>query len=319
MKRIIEPLELMGARVEADNGRPPLRINGSGALKRIQYELPVASAQVKSCILLAALTAAGRTEVVEKLGATRDHTERMLRWFGVPVEIKDALVDGVPVRVVGLDGPAHLAAQDVSIPGDLSSAAFFIAAAALLPRSDLEIANLGINPTRALFLSLMRQVGADLIVENRHEECNEPVGDIRVCSANERPEAHQPIVIRGALIPQLIDELPILAVVGTQLAGGIEIRDAAELRFKETDRIATTVNNLRAMGAGVKEYEDGFVVEGQQRLEGAEINSHGDHRIAMAFTIAALVAEGESEISGVECVAVSFPEFFDLLDSVVER
>ena len=328
MKRIIEPLELMTARVRSENGYPPIRIAGSNALKAISYELPVASAQVKSCILLAGLRATGRTEVIEKLGATRDHTERMLRWFGAALETRTAKSDGSAVNVVSMNGPAVLSRCDVSIPGDISSAAFLIAAAALLPGSDLTIEGVGLNPTRTQFLSTLRSFGIDIEVLDEREESNEPVGTVRVRarmpakehrSEGQTHEHESANVVRGPLIPQLIDELPLLAVVGTQVSGGIEIRDAAELRIKEADRISTTVKNLRAMGAEVEEYADGLRVSGPARLRGATLDSFGDHRIAMAFTVAALLADGSSEITGADCVAISFPEFFDLLESVTQH
>ncbi len=318
MKRIIEPLELMGAQIRSEHGKPPLTIRGTASLKPISYDLPVASAQVKSCVLLAGLQAAGRTEVIETLGMTRDHTERMLIWFGVPVETKVS-ADGS--NKVTINGPSSFAARDVSIPGDISSGAFFIAAAALLPGSSLEIEGLGLNPTRTQFLSTLQILGLRVGMSGLYEECNELVGTARVSAEpNREPREHRKSsIVNGALIPQLIDELPLLAVVGTQVSGGIEIRDAAELRFKETDRISTTVKNLRAMGAEVEEFEDGLAVNGPTRLRGAKLDSGGDHRIAMAFTIAALIADTESEIAGVECVGISFPEFFELLDSLVEH
>ena len=312
MKRIVEPLDLMGARVSSEDERPPLRIEGSGSLRPIRYELPVASAQVKSCILLAALNADGRTEVVERLGPTRDHTERMLRWFGVPLETE--------TDTIAINGPARYAARDVNIPGDISSAAFLIGAAALLPGSELRIQNVGLNPTRSQILSLLTSLGFDIEIVDPREDCNELLGDLvvsgkaRICGTG----SNRPYSINGPLIAQLIDELPLLAVLGTQLPGGFEIRDAAELRLKETDRIAATAANLRAMGAEVEEYEDGLAVAGPTSLHGAELNSFGDHRIAMAFAVGALLADSDSELSGADCVAVSFPEFFELLNSVVE-
>ncbi len=338
MNRIIEPLTLMGARVFSQNGRPPLRVEGRNPLDAIRYELPVASAQVKSCVLFAGLRARGRTEVVERLGATRDHTERMLKWFGVPVEIKTEL--GGRSTHVAIDGPTRFVGSSVSMPADISSAAFFVAAAALLPDSQLEIQDVGLNPTRNQFLKTIGAAAGDVItVREVRNECNEPVGTIVVhggggsvadASRNEvdKTDGHASVrleltsisrTIRGSAIPPLIDELPLLAIVGTQLQGTFEIRDAGELRFKETDRVAGTVRNLRAMGAAVEEYDDGLAVDGPTRLRGALIDSRGDHRIAMAFTVAALLAEGDSEIEGAECVAISFPEFYELLDSVVER
>ncbi len=318
MKRIIEPLEMMGVHVHSEDGKPPLTIEGRASLKGIRYDLPVASAQVKSCLLLAGLQATGRTEVIETLGMTRDHTERMLKWFGVPVETK-ASTDGFDT--VTIDGPASFAARDVNIPGDISSAAFFIAGAALLPGSKLEIEGVGLNPTRTQFLSTLQSLGLEVSTRAAYEECNELVGTVRVSGGmnRESEEQRRSNVVNGALIPKLVDELPLLAVVGTQITGGIEIRDARELRFKETDRISATVKNLRAMGAEVKEFDDGLAVAGPVRLRGAKLDPEGDHRIAMAFSIAALLADNESEIVGEDCVGISFPEFFDLLDPLVER
>jgi 3-phosphoshikimate 1-carboxyvinyltransferase len=313
MQRIIEPLELMGAEVKSENGKPPLTIKGSKPLKPIRYQMPVASAQVKSCVLLAGLNANGPTAVVEK-EETRDHTERMLKWFGVPLGRSD---DGA----ITIDGPVIFDARDVSVPGDISSAAFFIAAAAMLPDSQLEVEGVGLNPSRTMFVTMLRSLGVDIEVSNESEEGYEPVGRIQVKGklSAEPPSAVDSTMVRGNLIAQLIDELPLLAVVGTQMPGGIEIRDAAELRRKESDRISTTVQNLRAMGAEVEEFNDGLRVHGRTQLHGATLDSFGDHRIAMAFAVAALTAEGDSEITGAEAVGVSFPEFFNVLDSLVER
>jgi len=310
MRRIIEPLQMMGAVIGSNDDKPPLTINGRRPLKAIHYELPIASAQVKSCLLLAGLHANGRTEVIERT-ETRDHSERMLEWFGVPVE-KSA--DGG----ISIDGPRSYAARDVKVPGDISSAAFLIAASALLPASTVEIKDVGLNPKRSMFVSLLRSLGAEIEVTNERNQCNEPVGDIRVKGKLnvESPSAVDSTLVRGNLIAGLIDELPILAVVGTQLPGGIEIRDARELRSKESDRIATTVKNLRAMGVEVEEFEDGLAVRGRTQLRGAMLESYGDHRIAMAFAVAALIASGDSEIAGAECVSVSFPDFFSTLKSL---
>jgi 3-phosphoshikimate 1-carboxyvinyltransferase len=343
MRRVIAPLERMGARVEALDGHAPLRVEGRRPLAGLRYEMPVASAQVKSCVLLAGLGAEGRTEVVEPQAQTRDHTERMLRWFGVPVETREVEQDGERqvehqdgerqaelhkgVRqaerrvVVSLDASARLRARDLTAPGDISSAAFFFAAAAMLQGSELELVGVGLNPTRAAVLDALRSLGAGLRVEDAREQSNEPVGDISVRGA----QGLAPITegggrIGGELIAQLIDELPVLAVVGTRVEGGLEIRDARELRVKESDRISATVSNLRAMGAEVEEFDDGLRVSGPTRLRGARLQSFGDHRIAMAFAVAALTAEGETEIEGAEeCVRISFPEFFPMLESVTER
>ena len=320
MARIIEPLQMMGATISSNDGRAPLVIHGHRHLRAINYELLVASAQLKSCILLAGLNAEGRTEVIEN-EVTRDHTERMLCRFGVQLESGDAEREGAHARFAAVTGPARFQARDISIPGDVSSAAYFIAAAALLPGSSLEVTGVGANPTRVLFLKQLRALGLDVEIIDVREESNEPVGVIRCRGSEEKnpfAKSDSPMAIKGMMVPQLIDELPLLAVAGSQIAGGIEIRDAAELRVKESDRIATTALNLRAMGAGVEEFHDGLRVEGGAQLRGAKIDPGGDHRIAMAFTVAGLIAEGETEITDAECVAVSFPEFFELLASVVE-
>ena len=318
MERIIEPLKMMGANISSADGRAPLSIQGRKPLNAISYELLVASAQVKSGILFAGLSASGRTEVTED-EITRDHTERLLGWFGINSEVKSGDREGS--RVTAIEGPASFKARDVSIPGDISAAAYFIAAAALLDGSALEITSVGLNPTRALFLNQMQAVGFDATIAHELEECNEPVGAVRVHGGHSRPSSDHAslLTLRSSLIPQLIDELPLLAVIGSQIQGGIEIRAAAELRVKESDRIATTAQGLRAMGADVDEFADGLRVGGPTRLRGARIDPGGDHRIAMTFSVAGLVAEGETEIKDADCVAVSFPEFFDLLDSVVER
>jgi 3-phosphoshikimate 1-carboxyvinyltransferase len=323
MKRIIEPLELMGARIASSAGCAPLQISGRRLLTPIKYEMQVASAQVKSCILLAGLCAGGRTEVIEEHNATRDHTERLLRWFGVNVENRIEPHDGAATKSrLAIDGPAGLSARDVIIPGDISSAAFFIAAAALLPGSELEINAVGLNPTRAQILETLKSLGINLRTTNERAQCNEPIGDILVgCYEHvaSTPGSENANTLRGAIVARLIDELPMLAIVGTQLPGGLEIREATELRFKESDRIRATAENLRAMGATVEEFDDGWRIGGHTRLRGARIRTHGDHRIAMAFTIAALLAEGESELDDADCVSISLPEFFALLESVTER
>lgn len=318
MQRIIEPLQMMGARISSNDGRAPLVIQGHKRLNAITYDLLIASAQVKSCILLAGLGADGRTEVIESQ-TTRDHTERMLRSFGVQVETGKAERKGEDARFAAVDGPARLRAGNVLIPGDISSAAYFIAAAALLPGSSLEVSDVGVNPTRVLFLKRLKAMGLDVEIIDERDENNEPVGLVRVEGLGKQLSKRSDLsrTINGLAVPQLIDELPLLAVAGSQIAGGIEIRDAAELRVKESDRIATTAQNLRAMGAAVEEFEDGLRVAGPVELHGATIDPRGDHRIAMAFTVAGLLAEGETEIGDSECVAVSFPEFFELLDSVV--
>ncbi len=316
MRRIIEPLEKMGALVESRDGRAPLIIRGRRPLQSESFRMATPSAQVKSCILLAALGAEGRTEVVEQAGSTRDHTERMLRWFGVEVESKTG-DDGW--QTISLDGPAMLQSRDFEVPGDLSSASFFLVAAAALSGSELVVSDVGLNPTRDEILQTLRTIGFDIQVTNARERCNEPVADLLARSGDRSTFTRDRVVLDGPIVARLIDELPVIAVLGTQLEGGLEIRDAKELRVKESDRISATVQNLRAMGAEVEEFNDGLAVGRATMLRGAALKSYGDHRIAMAFTVAALLAEGESEIEGAESVDVSFPEFFQTLDSVTVR
>jgi 3-phosphoshikimate 1-carboxyvinyltransferase len=321
MQRIIEPLTQMGAHISSTDGRAPLIITGRRPLKHISYRMPVKSAQVKSCILLAGLGADGQTEVTEETASTRDHTERMLKWFGVPLKIESEAIDA-STQKISLKGLSTLLARNIEIPGDISSAVFFMIAAAALPDSDLEIKDVGLNPTRAEIIKTLRELGAQVLVEKERERCNEAIGDIHVRGINSLSNisSNQTTnILRGQAVARLIDELPALAVFGTQVAGGLVIRDAQELRVKESDRIRATVENLRAMSADVEEYNDGLRVAGRVQLRGAKLDSHGDHRIAMAFTIAALLAEGESEMVGADCASVSLPEFYQLLESVIER
>jgi 3-phosphoshikimate 1-carboxyvinyltransferase len=309
MRRIIEPLEMMGAKIESNDGKAPLKVHGSSRLNPITYKLPVASAQVKSAILFAGLSATGRTTVIETL-PTRDHTERLFNGFSIPVTVNAD-------HSVTLWAQGRFLGGSMTIPGDISSAAYFVAAAMLLHDSQLTIEGVGLNPTRATFLSVLTSWGADISTVDMQTERNEPYGTINVRGGLNGTAADR--TLSGAMIPSLIDELPLLAVVGSQIEGGIEIRDAAELRHKESDRLAASAANLRAMGADVEEFDDGLAVSGPTQLHGASIESHGDHRIAMAFSVAALIAEGETEITDAECVAVSFPEFFTLLESVAQR
>jgi 3-phosphoshikimate 1-carboxyvinyltransferase len=311
MRRIIEPLELMGAKIQATEGKAPLTIRGAEKPVPITYKLPVASAQVKSAILFAGLNAEGTTTVIET-SPSRDHTERLFNGFGVPVK---ANAD----HTITLDGPARFTGGAITIPGDVSSAAYFVAAAMLRPASQLTIEGVGLNPTRAAFLSVLSSWGADITTTDLKMERNEPFGTINVNGGLSRAGSDAERTLSGPMIPSLIDELPLLAVVGSQIEGGIHIRDASELRLKESDRLAVTAKNLRAMGAEVEESQDGLYVFGPTRLRGASIDSHGDHRIAMAFAVAALIAEGDTEIARAECVSISFPEFFALLESVTVR
>ena len=311
MRRIIEPLELMGTKIDSTDGKAPLKIRGSKTLTPITYKLPIASAQVKSAILFAGLNAKGRTTVIET-SQSRDHTERLFNGFGVPVTTN-------PDLSVTLNGPARFTGGSIRIPGDVSSAAYFVAAAMLMPESELTIEEVGLNPTRAAFLSVLSSWGADISTADLQTERYEPFGTIKVRGGITKTANEDERTLSRSMIPSLIDELPLLAVVGSQVPGGIRIKDAGELRLKESDRLAATAQNLRAMGAEVEEYEDGLAVSGPTRLRGARIDSRGDHRIAMAFSIAALIAEGETEVDGSECVGISFPEFFQLLESVAVR
>ncbi|HEX7289141.1 MAG TPA: 3-phosphoshikimate 1-carboxyvinyltransferase [Candidatus Angelobacter sp.] len=305
MARVITPLRQMGTRITAAAGdRPPLHIQG-GHLHAIDYQMPVASAQVKSAVLFAGLFAEGETSVEEPY-RTRDHSEQALRAFGAELSRRR--------NRVSLPGGQKLHAIEAAVPGDISSAAFFLCAAALFPGSNLVIESLLLNPTRASLLDVLKILGARISVINLEEHHGELVGTVKV--------EHGPlkgITIEGAMSVALIDELPVLAAIAPYTRDGIEIRDAKELRVKESDRIALVARNLRAMGAQCEEREDGLLVPGSQQLHGAEIDPGGDHRIAMAFAVAALHAQGESQIQGAESARISFPEFFTMLEGVVER
>lgn len=305
MARVMTPLRLMGAIITAAAGdRPPLNIHG-GKLRAIEYTTPVASAQVKSAVLFASLFAEGETTVEEPY-RTRDHSEQALRAFGVELSRSR--------NRVTLRGGQKLTAIAAAVPGDISSAAFFFCAAALFPGSNLVIENLLLNPTRASLLDILKILGARISVINLEEHHGELVGTVKVEHGKLAG-----VTIEGAQSVALIDELPVLAAVAPYTRDGIEIRDAKELRVKESDRIALVARNLRAMGAECEEREDGLRVPGGQKLHGAEIDSGGDHRIAMAFAVAALRAQGESMIHGAESAKISFPEFFTMLESVTER
>ena len=308
MKRVIEPLSQMNARIESTENHAPLKIFGVNPLKAISFEPKVASAQVKSCVILAGLNSDGKTSVSEQT-TTRDHTERMLRWFGVEVEISGDLIT--------VSGDAEMTARDLLVPSDVSSAAFFLVAAACLKGSELLLPNVGLNPSRYAVVEVLRSFGAEIEVLNEKEIGNEPLGDLRVSGNGNLQSRTSTNILRGEIIANLIDEIPILAVFGTQIEGGIEIREASELRVKESDRIKSVVENLRKMGAEVEEFADGLRV-GKSNLKGATVDSFGDHRIAMAFAVAALFAEGETEITNAECAAVSFPAFFETLNLVAK-
>ncbi len=305
MARIMTPLRQMGAEINGSNGdRPPLKIRG-GRLKGIEYVTPVASAQVKSSVLFAGLFAEGETSVEEPF-RTRDHSEQALRAFGVELTRSR--------NKVTLRGGQKLKAIEAAVPGDISSASFFLCAAALFPDSNLVIEGLLLNPTRASLLDVLTGLGARISVINLEDHHGELVGTVKV-----EYGALKGATISGGQSVALIDELPALAAIAPYTEDGIEIRDAKELRVKESDRIAVVAQNLRNMGAQCEEREDGLRVPGKQKLRGAEIDSTGDHRIAMAFSVAALGAEGESTIHGADAARISFPEFFQVLENVIER
>lgn len=303
MKRIIEPLSQMGASVSSVNGNgcAPLEIHGS-SLHGIHYHTPVASAQVKSCILLAGMYGQNATSVTEP-ALSRDHTERMLRFMGASLSS-----DG---RTVSIQPEPRLKGKKIRIPGDISSAAYFIAAGLLVPNSEILLKNVGINPTRSGMLNVCRDMGADLTLLNEDTSGPEPVADLLVKSSSLHGT-----VIEGDLIPALIDELPILAVLAAFAQGTTTIRDAAELKVKESDRIASVSENLRRMGADVTPTEDGMILHGGKPLHGATIETGLDHRIAMSFSVAALAAEGDTKIPDADCVSISYPEFYQDLASL---
>lgn len=308
MERIIKPLTAMGAQITSHAGKPPLRISG-GALKAIDYRMPVTSAQVKSCLLFAGLFADGETRIEEPL-RTRDHGEVALRAFGAQLESRGRGA-GSEVRI---RGGQRLRGLEARIPGDLSSAAFFLCAAALFPGSQLTIPGLLMNPTRARLLDILMQMGLRVSVTQLEEIHGEMVGALQVQGAGLKTAT-----IAGADSAALIDEIPVLAAIAPYTEQGIEVRDAKELRVKESDRIAAVAANLRRMGAQIEERVDGMAIPGGQSLHGAELDSFGDHRIAMAFAIAALRADGETLIRGAESAAISYPAFFQKLEEVAER
>jgi 3-phosphoshikimate 1-carboxyvinyltransferase len=296
MDRVAVPLRAMGATILGrEGGRyAPLSIVG-GSLNGIRYEMPVASAQVKSAILLAGLFAEGKTAIIEP-APSRDHTERMLLAMGAQLAVEGS--------VVSVEPAGHLSALDIRVPGDISSAAFLMAAAAIVPGSRIVVPGVGLNPGRVGVINVLKRMGAELRLHNERLDNGEPVADIEM--------EHSPLKgtqISPEEVPGLIDELPILAVIATQAEGVTEVRGAAELRVKETDRIATTVSELRLLGANVEALPDGFIVEGPVRLNGATVSSHGDHRLAMSLAIAALASDGETIVDDTACIADSFPGF----------
>ena len=310
MQRIIEPLQAMGATLHATGTthHPPLHING-GALQAMRYTLPVASAQVKSTILLASLFATGETIIIEPTRC-RDHTERLFAAFGI--HCSSNFDEKLKSQIISLTGPQRPKASDINIPGDISSAAFWAVAAAARSGSRVSLKNVSLNPTRMGFLKILQRMGARLTISLAGESHHEPYGDIMI-----EGDSLVGTVIEGKEIPNVIDELPILAVAGALAQGRTLIKDAQELRVKETDRITALVSNLRALGADIIEHEDGLEIEGGRPLQGATLKSYGDHRIAMTFAIAGLFAEGTTTLEDTACVATSYPGFAAELDRYV--
>src|SRR6516225_2418296 len=304
MKRVMDPLRKMGAEITATDDHAPLRIAGT-ELHGIAYQVPVASAQVKSCLLFAGLLASGQTTIEEPM-RTRDHGELALRAFGADVTRSR--------NSVTIAGGQTLHSLEAYIPGDSSSAAFFLCAAAIFPESNLVIDGVLLNPTRSALLDVLTAMGSRISMVRVEEQHGELVGTIALV-----PGPGHRVVIAGSLTALLIDELPVLAAIAPFTQHGLEVRDAAELRVKESDRLSAVTQNLQAMGARVEQTEDGWRIPGNQKVHGAELESFEDHRIAMAFTVAALRAEGETVIHHPECVAISYPAFFDDLERLVER
>ncbi|MDF1499661.1 MAG: 3-phosphoshikimate 1-carboxyvinyltransferase [Anaerolineales bacterium] len=297
MGRVVTPLELMGARINGMNGQgqPPFIVDGQ-ELHGIQYDLPVSSAQVKSAVLLAALFAQGETEISEPT-PSRDHTERMLKNLGISIIRSNGSIRLIPHR-------GRLPNFTMDVPGDVSSGAFPIVAATLVPDSEVTLSGVGINPTRSGLLEILDAMGADIRRENQRQSCGEPIADLVIRSA-----ALNPVEIEADKVASMVDELPIFAIAATQAHGISKVSGAEELRFKESDRILEITRGLREMGARIEPQADGFIIEGPTRLHGAVLDPNGDHRIAMAFAVAGLIAEGETTLRNADCIAESYPDF----------
>ncbi len=302
MRRITEPLRRMGAEIEDTDGHAPLTIRGR-QLRGGDHTLDVASAQVKSALLLAGLYAAGPT-IVRQPAPARDHTERLLAAMGAAVRVSDLTVTLAPLS-------SPLGALTLAIPGDISAAAFPLVAAALAPGSEVTVEGVGVNPTRTGLLAVLRAMGAEIALENEREESGEPVADVTI-----RASGLRGVGVVGETVVRMIDEFPVLAVAATQAHGTTHVRDAAELRVKETDRIAAIVPELRTLGAHIDPLPDGFIIQGPTPLHGARVDSHGDHRLAMALAVAGLVAKGETIVENAECIDDSFPGFAELMQQI---
>lgn len=306
MRRVIDPLREMGAKIagRANGQYTPLAIQGS-TLKGIDYTMPVASAQVKSAILLAGLRADGMTVIREK-EVSRDHTERMLRQFGAKVDVTDG--------VVSFQGGQQLRGTHVDVPGDISSAAFFLVAGLITPNSEILLKNVGVNETRAGIIEVLEQMGADMTVASADDQLAEPTATITV-----RTSTLKATTIEGDIIPRLIDEIPILALLATQAHGTTIIKDAGELKVKETDRITAVVDELQKLGANIEATDDGMIIHGPTKLHGAQLKTYGDHRIGMMGAVAALIADGIVELDDAECIAVSYPTFFEHVEAIIQK
>ena len=301
MKRVILPLELMGAKFKHNDYKAPLIIQG-GELFPIDYKTPMASAQVKSCILLAGLNTYGETKVTEPY-VSRDHTERMLKYLGA-----DIVCEGVTTKIK----KSKLEPKSLKVCGDISSAAFFLVAGAIVPNSDIILKNVGLNPTRTGIIDVMQQMNADIEILDKRVECNEEVGDIRIKTSDLKP-----VTIEGAIIPRLIDELPVIAVLASQANGTTVVKDAGDLRNKESDRIKCLVNELKKIGVNIEETPDGFIIEGKTNLiGGSEVECYHDHRLAMSLYVAGLICEQPVMINEFQWVDVSFPEFLPMMQSL---
>ncbi len=322
MKRIIQPLEQMGAKIESDDGTAPLKIHGKNPLEAIEYVLPIASAQVKSCVLLAGLNADGETKVLnpeskKRISPSRNHTELMFEYLGAKITEDFGETNKFFIHEAAVKGSSKLKAKDIKVPADISSAAFFLVAAACLEGSEVIIKDVGLNITRSAIIEVLQGFGVQIGIFNKREISNEIIGDLRVTGKNKSENKVLSNKIDGDIIANLIDEIPILAVFGTQIESGLEIRDASELRAKESDRISAMVENLRKMNADIQEFPDGFRVK-KSALKGAKVDSFGDHRIAMASAVAGLFATGETEIVDADCAKISFPEFFQVLQDAAK-
>ncbi|MFC1500852.1 3-phosphoshikimate 1-carboxyvinyltransferase [Elusimicrobiota bacterium] len=305
MRRIIEPLELMGANIIAKDGNYlPIEIKGNSNLKAIEYLSPVSSAQVKSCVLLAALFVKGTTEFEEPI-KSRDHTERMFKDRGADIK-----VDG---NVIRINGGHDLKSKNIEIPGDISSAAFFLVAASILKNSKVTIKNVGINSTRDGIIKILEKMGLKISKDNNREISGEPVSDISV-----EYSPLSTVDINEDIIPSLIDEIPIIVLAATQADGRTKISGAKELKVKESDRLKSISTELNKMGANIQETQDGLIISGRTNLKGTKVKSHGDHRIAMTLAIAGLIADGKTQIEDVDCVSTSFPNFYEILEGIIK-